>query len=238
MLFRSSVSDSYGFPFHIWKAFSVPGRVFSLHSGKTWDIRPFHRWKIHTFHAWQNQSPGIFPPVFSPLFGFHSRTAGWQNISPTVPCSQSPLSVSIPLGSYGGVLFLSAASLAVSGTCLADRYSHLPYLLYKISASAFLIYNAESPLPVSGKISGKPLPDLTVHSPAQENPPLSAMDILFYIRLAYFSASFFLPDNNGSYPQASGYKENDCSRLSSLSGLSVLYWDKSLFLLPGLSFSP
>ena len=29
------------------------------------------------------------------------------------------------------------------------------------------------------------------------------MDILFYIRPAYFSASFFLPDNDGSYPQAS-----------------------------------
>jgi len=54
-----------------------------------------------------------------------------------------------------------------------------------------LIYNAEIPLPVPGKISGKPLPDLTVHSPAQENLPLSAMDILFYIRPAYFSASFF-----------------------------------------------
>ena len=67
---------------------------------------------------------------------------------------------------------------------------------------------------------------------------LSAMNILFYIRPAYFSASFFLPDNDGSYPQASGYRENDCSRSSSLSGLSVLYLDRSLFLLPGLSFSP
>ena len=64
------------------------------------------------------------------------------------------------------------------------------------------------------------------------------MDILFYIRLAYFSASFFLPDNNGSYPQASGYRESGCSRLFSLSGLSVLYLDRSLFLLPDLSFSP
>ena len=234
----SSVSDSYGCPFHIWKVFSVPGQVFSLHSGKTWDIRLFHRQKIHTSHAWQNPSPGIFPPVFSPLFGFHSRTAGWQNIFRTVPCSQSLISASIPPGSYGGVLFLPAASLAVSGTCPADRYSHLPYSLYRISANVFLIYNAEIPLPVPGKISGKPLPDLTVHSPAQENPPLSAMDILFYIRPAYFSASFFLPDNNGSYPQASGYRENDCSQLSSLSGLSVLYLDRSLFLLPGLSFSP
>ena len=54
-----------------------------------------------------------------------------------------------------------------------------------------MIYNAEIPLPVPGKISGKPLPDLAVHSPAQENPPLSAMDILFYIRPACFSASFF-----------------------------------------------
>ena len=156
----------------------------------------------------------------------------------TVPCSQSLISASIPPGSYGGVLFLPAASLAVSGTCPADRYSHLPYLMYKISANAWLIYNVEIPFPVPGKISGKPLPDLTVHSPAQENPLLSAMDILFYIRLAYFSASFFLPDNNGSYPQASGYRENDCSRLFSLSGLSVLYLDRSLFLLPGLSFSP
>ena len=158
--------------------------------------------------------------------------------SRTVPCSQSLISASIPPGSYGGVLFLPAASLAVSGICPADRYSHLPYSLYRISANVFLIYNAESPLPVPGKISGKPLPDLTVHSPAQGNPLLSAMDILFYIRLAYFSASFFLPDNNGSYPQASGYRENDCSQLSSLSGLSVLYLDRSLFLLPGLSFSP
>ena len=155
-----------------------------------------------------------------------------------VPCSQSLISASIPPGSYGGVLFLPAASLAVSGTCPADRYSHLPYSLYRISANVFLIYNAKIPLPVPGKISGKPLPDLTVHSPAQENLPLSAMDILFYIRPAYFSASFFLPDNSGSYPQASCYRGNDCSRLSSLSGLSVLYWDKSLFLLPGLSFSP
>ena len=114
--------------------------------------------------------------------------------------------------------------------CIRDRY--------RISANVFLIYNAEIPLPVPGKISEKPLPDLTVHSPAQENPLLSAMDILFYIRPAYFSASFFLPDNNGSYPQASGYRENDCSQLSSLSGLSVLYLDRSLFLLPGLSFSP
>ena len=102
----SSVSDSYGCPFHIWKAFSVPGQVFSLHSGKTWDIRPFHRWKIHTSHAWQNQSPGIFPPVFSPLFGFHSRTAGWQNIFRTVPCSQSLISASIPPVLYGGGLVL------------------------------------------------------------------------------------------------------------------------------------
>ena len=185
-----------------------------------------------------NPSPGIFPPVFSPLFGFHSRTAGWQNIFRTVPCSQSLISASIPPGSYGGVLFLPAASLAVSGTCPADRYSHLPYSLYRISANVFLIYNAEIPLPVPGKISGKPLPDLTVHSPAQENLPLSAMDILFYIRPAYFSASFFLPDNDESYPQASGYRESDCSRSSSLSGLSVLYLDRSLFLLPGLSFSP
>ena len=30
----------------------------------------------------------------------------------------------------------------------------------------------------------------------------------------------------------------ECSRSSSLSGLSVLYLDRSLFLLPGLSFSP
>ena len=119
-----------------------------------------------------------------------------------------------------------------------DRYSHLPYLLYRISENVFLIYNAEIPLPVPGKISGKPLPDLTVHSPAQENLSLSAMDILFYIRPAYFSASFFLPDNDGSYPQASGYRESGCSRSSSLSGLSVLYLDRSLFLLPGLSFSP
>ena len=156
----------------------------------------------------------------------------------TVPCSQSLISASIPPGSYGGVLFLPAASLAVSGICPANRYSHLPYSLYRISANVFLIYNAEIPLPVPGKISGKPLPDLTVHSPAQENLPLSAMDILFYIRPAYFSASFFLPDNDGSYPQASGYRENDCSRSSSLSGLSVLYLDRSLFLLPGLSFSP
>ena len=128
--------------------------------------------------------------------------------------------------------------MAVSGICPANRYSHLPYSLYRISANVFLIYNAEIPLPVPGKISGKPLPDLTVHSPAQENPLLSAMDILFYIRPAYFSASFFLPDNNGSYPQASGYRENGCSRSFFLSELSVLYWDKSLFLLPGLSFSP
>ena len=77
--------------------------------------------------AWQNRSPEIFSPVFSPLFGFHSRTAGWQNIFRTVPCSQSMISASIPPGSYGGVLFLPAASLAASGTCPADRYSHLPY---------------------------------------------------------------------------------------------------------------
>ena len=74
---------------------------------------------------------------------------------------------------------------------------------------------------VPEKISGKPLPDLTVHSPAQENPLLSAMDILFYIRLAYFSASFFLPDNNGSYPQASGYRESGCSRLQTVDKLGA-----------------
>ena len=171
--------------------------------------------------AWQNRSPEIFSPVFSPLFGFHSRTTGWQNISRMVPCSQSLISASIPPGSYGGVLFLPAASLAASGTCPADRYFHLPYSLHRISANVFLIYNAEIPLPVPGKISGKPLPDLAVHSPAQENPPLSAMDILFYIRPACFSASFFLPDNNGSYPQASGYRESGCSRLQTVDKLGA-----------------
>ena len=51
---------------------------------------------------------------------------------------------------YGGALFLLTASLVASGTCPADRYSHLPYSLYRISANVFLIYNAEIPLPVPG----------------------------------------------------------------------------------------
>ena len=67
---------------------------------------------------------------------------------------------------------------------------------------------------------------------------LSAMNILFYIRPVYFSTSFFLSGNDWSYLQASGYKENGSNRLFSLSEISVLYLDRFLFLLPGLSFSP
>ena len=61
----------------------------------------------------------------------------------TVPCSQSLISASIPPGSYGGVLFLPAASLAVSETCPADRYSHLPYSLYMISANFLLEWKSK-----------------------------------------------------------------------------------------------
>ena len=38
--------------------------------------------------------------------------------------------------------------------------------------------------------------------------------IFFLYPAGVFFSIFFLPDNNGSYPQASGYKENDCNRLS------------------------
>ena len=88
------------------------------------------------------------------------------------------------------------SSLAVSEPFPAGRYFHLPYSLYKISGNVFFIYNLEIPLSVPEKISGRLLPGSSAHLPVQENLLLSAMDVLFYIRPVYFSASFFLSGNN------------------------------------------
>ncbi|WP_291517891.1 hypothetical protein, partial [Blautia sp. CAG:237] len=90
-----------------------------------------------TAHAWQNQSPEIFLPVFSPLFGFHSRTTDLQNIFRLVPCLQSLILVSTLPVSNGEVLFLWVSSLVVSETFPAGRYFHISYLLYKISGNFF-----------------------------------------------------------------------------------------------------
>ena len=113
-----------------------------------------------------------------------------------IPCLQLPISVSIPPAPDGEVLFLQVSSLAVSGTFSADGYFHLPYSLYKISGNVFLICSLEIPLLLLGKISGRLLPGSSVHSLMQENLLLSAIDVLFYIRPVYFSASFFLSGND------------------------------------------
>ena len=69
-------------------------------------------------------------------------------------------------------------------------------ITYKISGNVFLICSLEIPLLLLGKISGRLLPGSSVHSLMQENLLLSAIDVLFYIRPAYFSASFFLSGND------------------------------------------
>ena len=64
----------------------------------------------------------------------------------------------------------------------AKGYFRLVHWSYMNFLHASLIYNVEIRRLVPEKTSGTHFPDAAAHSPGQGNPPLSAMDIPFYIR--------------------------------------------------------
>ena len=138
----------------------------------------------------ENPSPGIFP-CLSPLFGFH-RTAGWQNIF-RIPCSQSLISASIPPGSLRWSFIFTGCIFGSFRNLPADRYSHLPYSCIGFPS----IYNAEILFPENFPESPS---RFNCNSPFARESTSFSHGYSFYIRPAYFSASFFLPDNDGSYP--------------------------------------
>ena len=84
----------------------------------------------------------------------------------------------------------------VTGKCRAEGYFRLVHWSYMNFLHASLIYNVEIRRLVPEKTSGTHFPDAAAHSPGQENPPLSAMDIPFYIRPVCSGASFFLSGNS------------------------------------------
>ena len=139
----------------------------------------------------RNLSAGLFP-----LFGSHSRTKDWQNISRMAHGSQLQTSVSSLMGSGGEVLFLWRTSLEVSDGYPVKRYSSLLHWSYKNFLHVFLIYSGGIRRMVPGKTSGTHFPDATAHSPGQGSPPPSARDIPSYIRQVCSGASFFLSGNN------------------------------------------
>ena len=139
----------------------------------------------------RNLSARLFP-----LFGSHSRTKDLQNISRMAHGLSLPISVSTLTGSGGEVLFLWRTSLEASNGYPAKGYSRLLHWSYKNFLNVFLIYSGEIRRMVPGKTSGTHFPDAAAHSPGQENPPLSAMDIPFYIRPVCSGASFFLSGNS------------------------------------------
>ena len=160
--------------------------------------------------------------LFSAVGQSNSRLASGR-----FPCSQSLISASI--------LRIIRWSFIFTGCIFFQEpvlQTDIPiyHICFRISENVFLIYNIHSRFPEKFKAPSR----FNCTFASTRESIFSAMDILFLYPAGVFFSIFFLPDNNGSYLQASGYRENDCNRI----WVIFLYLDRSLFLLPGLSFSP
>lgn len=118
-----------------------------------------------------------------------------------------------PSGSYGGALFLPAASLWQFQEPVLQTDIPIYYIRCIGFPRMFLIYNAEIHSWFPEKFPKAPSRFNCTFASARESTSFSH-GYSFISGRRIFQHLF--PDNNGFYPQASGYKENDCSRSSSI----------------------